>query len=65
MHQQRIISINGGRPDVGQAHNSKLSPVVIAWVREEADNNRTLSVIDDVARSRDLVGNNRAVCLRN
>ena len=46
-------------PDVGQGHNSKLSPLVVTWVREEADNNRTLSVIDDVARSRDLVKRSR------
>ncbi len=46
-------------PEVGQARASKLSPLVITWVREEAESNRTLSVIDDVARSRDLVKRSR------
>ncbi len=46
-------------PEVSQGRASKLSPVVVAWIREEADSNRTLSVIDDVARSRDLVKRSR------
>ena len=46
-------------PEVGQARGSKLSPIVITWVREEAEDKRTLSVIDDVARSRDLVKRSR------
>lgn len=46
-------------PDANQGQVSKLSPVVVTWVREEADNNRTLTVIDDVARSRDLVKRSR------
>jgi len=46
-------------PEVGQTRNSKLSPLVITWVREEAESNRTLSVTDDVARSRDLVKRSR------
>lgn len=46
-------------PELGQARGTKLSPIVVTWVREEAENNRTLSVIDDVARSRDLVKRSR------
>lgn len=46
-------------PEASQGQSSKLSPVVITWIREEADNNRTLTVIDDVARSRDLVKRSR------
>jgi len=46
-------------PEANQGQASKLSPVVITWVREEAENNRTLTVIDDVARSRDLVRRSR------
>jgi len=45
-------------PEASQGQ-SKLSPVVVTWIREEADNNRTLTVIDDVARSRDLVKRSR------
>ncbi len=51
-------------PEVGQAHSSKLSPIVVTWVREEAEHNRTLSVIDDVARSRDLVKRSRRLVSR-
>jgi len=46
-------------PEIGQTRSTKLSPIVVTWVREEAENNRTLSVIDDVARSRDLVKRSR------
>jgi tetratricopeptide (TPR) repeat protein len=46
-------------PEASQGQGSKLSPIVITWIREEADNNRTLTVIDDVARSRDLVKRSR------
>ena len=46
-------------PEVSQGRASKLSPVIVTWIREEADSNRTLTVIDDVARSRDLVKRSR------
>jgi tetratricopeptide (TPR) repeat protein len=46
-------------PEASQGQASKLSPVVVTWVREEAESNRTLTVIDDVARSRDLVKRSR------
>jgi tetratricopeptide (TPR) repeat protein len=46
-------------PEASQGQSSKLSPIVVTWVREEAENNRTLTVIDDVARSRDLVKRSR------
>ena len=46
-------------PEVNQGHTTKLSPIVMTWIREEAENNRTLTVIDDVARSRDLVKRSR------
>jgi tetratricopeptide (TPR) repeat protein len=46
-------------PEASQGQSSKLSPVVVTWVREEAEDNRTLTVIDDVARSRDLVKRSR------
>jgi tetratricopeptide (TPR) repeat protein len=34
---------------------STLSPVVIQWAREEAENDRAFAVIDDVTASRDLI----------
>lgn len=46
-------------PEATQNRGAKLAPLVVTWVREEADKNRTLTVIDDVARSRDLVKRSR------
>lgn len=36
-----------------------LSPIVLDWAREEAEDDRVFSVIDDVTRSRDLVKRSR------
>lgn len=39
--------------------SEELSPIVIDWAREEAENTRAFAVIDDVGRSRDLVRKSR------
>src|SRR5690606_37645292 len=39
----------------GGKGTEELSPIVIEWAREEAEDSRAFAVIDDVSRSRDLV----------
>lgn len=39
--------------------SDELSPIVIEWAREEAEQTRAFAVIDDVTRSRDLVRRSR------
>ena len=38
-----------------ESEKGALSPIVIQWAREEAENDRAFSVIDDVTASRDLI----------
>jgi tetratricopeptide (TPR) repeat protein len=38
-----------------------LSPIVLEWAREEAEDDRVFSVIDDVTRSRDLIKRSRGL----
>jgi tetratricopeptide (TPR) repeat protein len=42
-----------------QQSSQELSPLVIEWARQEVENERAFAVIDDVARSRDLVRRSR------
>ncbi|MCA9597080.1 MAG: tetratricopeptide repeat protein [Myxococcales bacterium] len=41
-----------------------LSPVVVQWAREEAENDRAFAVIDDVAASRDLIKRSRRLIMK-
>ncbi|MGC4065409.1 MAG: tetratricopeptide repeat protein [Polyangiaceae bacterium] len=42
-----------------QQSSQELSPLVVEWARQEVENERAFVVIDDVARSRDLVRRSR------
>lgn len=41
-----------------------LSPVVVQWAREEAENDRAFSLIDDVAASRDLIKRSQRLIMK-
>ncbi len=42
-----------------EQQSGDLSPLVIEWAREEAENERAFTVIEDVARTRDLIRRSR------
>ena len=50
---------------VGDSDNQgALSPVVVEWARAEAENDRAFAIIDNVARSRDLIRKSRRLILK-
>jgi tetratricopeptide (TPR) repeat protein len=46
------------------ASGETLPPLVIEWAREEAEDERVFSVIDDVTRSRDLIKRSRKLVMK-
>jgi tetratricopeptide (TPR) repeat protein len=60
VYYDRLVESEG----VTDGPGGTLSPVVVQWAREEAENDRAFSVIDDVAASRDLVRRSRRLILK-
>ena len=55
VYYDRLVEENLGAEQQGGA----LSPVVVQWAREEAEDDRAFAVIDDVSQSRDLIRRSR------
>ncbi|HMR80201.1 MAG TPA: hypothetical protein PKD61_34070, partial [Polyangiaceae bacterium] len=60
VYYDRLVETEG----ITDGPGGTLSPVVVQWAREEAENDRAFAVIDDVAASRDLVRRSRRLILK-
>lgn len=47
-----------------ESEKGALSPIVIQWAREEAENDRAFAVIDDVTASRDLIKKSKRLVVK-
>ncbi len=60
VYYDRLVETEG----VTDGSGGTLSPVVVQWAREEAENDRAFAVIDDVSASRDLIRRSRRLILK-
>ncbi|MEZ4224102.1 MAG: tetratricopeptide repeat protein [Polyangiaceae bacterium] len=60
VYYDRLVDSEG----VSEGAGGNLSPVVVQWAREEAENDRAFAVIDDVSASRDLIRRSRRLILK-